>query len=316
MAEEKVEPRETSWRQLLPWTELFRGFQVALDLNKLALAAAGILVMAFGWWLLAVLFTAGEAAVQRRTGPAPTSPQQQRRGRRLEAVQTRPRPLEPDARDGRPRRHRARAWTASTSSTATTNTRLYEDAVGSYRTPRPGDPARWRPATTPWPPLKAAQEEPATTPEERAAKETSVADAQKKLGEAETALQSLRLGNLVNLLTDEKLSQAQRRSHSGGEGRALAALYLGDPGPVKPYARLATVALDRGPRAESVPDGDGPARQAVGDRPLLGLVADAADPGPDRADRQAPVAGRLLLQPRRGRLAAHLFPVRAALDRG
>ena len=72
MAEEKVEPRETSWRQLLPWTELFRGFQVALDVNKLALAAAGILVMAFGWWLLAVLFTAGETDV-RRTGPAPTS---------------------------------------------------------------------------------------------------------------------------------------------------------------------------------------------------------------------------------------------------
>ena len=61
MAEEKVETRETSWRQLLPWTELFRGFQVALDLNKLALAAAGILVMAFGWWLLARLFTAGES---------------------------------------------------------------------------------------------------------------------------------------------------------------------------------------------------------------------------------------------------------------
>ena len=61
MAEEKVEPRETSWRQLLPWTELFRGFQVALDLNKLALAAAGILAMAFGWWLLALLFTAGES---------------------------------------------------------------------------------------------------------------------------------------------------------------------------------------------------------------------------------------------------------------
>ncbi len=61
MAEENVETRETSWRRLLPWTELFRGFQVALDLNKLALAAAGILVMAFGWWLLALLFSAGES---------------------------------------------------------------------------------------------------------------------------------------------------------------------------------------------------------------------------------------------------------------
>ncbi len=56
MAEDKIEGREMSWRQLLPWTELFRGFQVAFDPNKLLLAAAGILVMAFGWWLLAVIF--------------------------------------------------------------------------------------------------------------------------------------------------------------------------------------------------------------------------------------------------------------------
>ncbi|HTU16634.1 MAG TPA: hypothetical protein VMG10_01115 [Gemmataceae bacterium] len=56
MAEGKIDGREATWRQLLPWTELFRGFQVAFDLNKLLLAAAGILVMAFGWWLLAVVF--------------------------------------------------------------------------------------------------------------------------------------------------------------------------------------------------------------------------------------------------------------------
>ncbi len=59
MAEEKVEVREVSWRQLVPWTELFRGFQVALEPNKLLLAAAGIFVMAFGWWLLAVIFSSG-----------------------------------------------------------------------------------------------------------------------------------------------------------------------------------------------------------------------------------------------------------------
>jgi hypothetical protein len=58
MAEDKVEAREVSWRQLLPWTEIFRGFGVALDLNKLLLAAAGILVMSFGWWLLAIVFGA------------------------------------------------------------------------------------------------------------------------------------------------------------------------------------------------------------------------------------------------------------------
>lgn len=56
MAEGKIEGREVSWQQLLPWTQLFRGFQVAFDPNKLLLAAAGILVMAFGWWLLAVIF--------------------------------------------------------------------------------------------------------------------------------------------------------------------------------------------------------------------------------------------------------------------
>jgi len=56
MAEDKIDGREVTWRQLLPWTELFRGFQVAFDLNKMLLAAAGILVMAFGWWLLAVCF--------------------------------------------------------------------------------------------------------------------------------------------------------------------------------------------------------------------------------------------------------------------
>jgi hypothetical protein len=63
MADERTEPRELSWRQLLPWAELFRGFQVALDLNKLLLAAAGIVVMAFGWWLLSVIFTAGDPKV-------------------------------------------------------------------------------------------------------------------------------------------------------------------------------------------------------------------------------------------------------------
>jgi hypothetical protein len=56
MAEDKVEPREINWRQLMPWTVLFQGFRVALDPNKLVLAAAGILAMALGWWLLSVIF--------------------------------------------------------------------------------------------------------------------------------------------------------------------------------------------------------------------------------------------------------------------
>jgi hypothetical protein len=56
MAEDKVEPREVNWRQLMPWTTLFQGFRVALDPNKLVLAAAGILLMALGWWVLSVIF--------------------------------------------------------------------------------------------------------------------------------------------------------------------------------------------------------------------------------------------------------------------
>jgi hypothetical protein len=68
MAEAKVDGREATWRGLLPWTELFRGFQVALDLNKLLLAAAGIVVMAFTWWLLSLIF--GATYGQQPTWPA------------------------------------------------------------------------------------------------------------------------------------------------------------------------------------------------------------------------------------------------------
>jgi hypothetical protein len=58
MAEEKLDAREMTWRNLLPWTVLFQGFQVALDLNKLLLAAAGIFVMWGGWALLSLIFAA------------------------------------------------------------------------------------------------------------------------------------------------------------------------------------------------------------------------------------------------------------------
>src|SRR5262249_38142633 len=61
MTEDKIEPREINWRQLLPWTVLFRSFGVAMGFSKLCLAAAGILVMAVGWWLLAFVFYAGFA---------------------------------------------------------------------------------------------------------------------------------------------------------------------------------------------------------------------------------------------------------------
>src|SRR5262245_60391954 len=62
MAEDRIDSRETSWKQLVPWTELFKTFQIALDLNKMLLAAAGILVMWAAWSLLALLFYVGYQA--------------------------------------------------------------------------------------------------------------------------------------------------------------------------------------------------------------------------------------------------------------
>ena len=45
-----------SYRTALPWTNIFRCFQIALDPRKLLVAAAGILLMSFSWWLLSNLF--------------------------------------------------------------------------------------------------------------------------------------------------------------------------------------------------------------------------------------------------------------------
>jgi hypothetical protein len=58
MAEQKPDARDVTWRRLVPWTEIFNGFKLTLDPNKFFLAAAGILVMAFAWWFLAVVFGA------------------------------------------------------------------------------------------------------------------------------------------------------------------------------------------------------------------------------------------------------------------
>src|SRR4051812_32121792 len=57
MAEERPDSSELSFRQFMPWTQIFRGFRIALNPKSLLLAAAGILVMAFGWWLLALIFS-------------------------------------------------------------------------------------------------------------------------------------------------------------------------------------------------------------------------------------------------------------------
>jgi hypothetical protein len=45
-----------SFRATFPWMEIFRCFQVALDPRKLLVAAAGILVMSLGWYLLSAVF--------------------------------------------------------------------------------------------------------------------------------------------------------------------------------------------------------------------------------------------------------------------
>src|SRR5215470_15747989 len=45
-----------SYRTALPWTNIFRCFQIALDPRKLFVAAVGILVMSFSWWLLSHMF--------------------------------------------------------------------------------------------------------------------------------------------------------------------------------------------------------------------------------------------------------------------
>jgi hypothetical protein len=54
MVDDRTDSRELNVRQLLPWTEIFRGFQVAIDPKKLLLAAVGILIMSLGWWVLSL----------------------------------------------------------------------------------------------------------------------------------------------------------------------------------------------------------------------------------------------------------------------
>ncbi len=54
-----VGPSETpafNFKKAFLWTEIFRTFQVALDPRKLLVAAAGILVMSIGWYLLSLIF--------------------------------------------------------------------------------------------------------------------------------------------------------------------------------------------------------------------------------------------------------------------
>ncbi len=56
MADGRDEAPATGAPQRYLWTNLFRSFQVALDPRKLLVAAAGILVMSFGWYVLSATF--------------------------------------------------------------------------------------------------------------------------------------------------------------------------------------------------------------------------------------------------------------------
>jgi len=56
MADGRDQSPGFSYRAALPWTNIFRCFQVALDPRKLFVAALGILVMSFLWWLLSNIF--------------------------------------------------------------------------------------------------------------------------------------------------------------------------------------------------------------------------------------------------------------------
>jgi hypothetical protein len=56
MAAGQTETPQFNFRKAFLWTEIFRTFQVALDVRKLLAAAAGILVMSLGWYVLSAIF--------------------------------------------------------------------------------------------------------------------------------------------------------------------------------------------------------------------------------------------------------------------
>lgn len=56
MADGRDQPAGFNYRTALPWTNIFRCFQIALDPRKLFIAAGGILTMSFSWWVLSNVF--------------------------------------------------------------------------------------------------------------------------------------------------------------------------------------------------------------------------------------------------------------------
>jgi hypothetical protein len=239
MAEERIEPRETSWRQLLPWTELFRGFQVALDVNKLALAAIGILVMALGWWLLAVLFSTG--AGDRLSGPNDAAKTNAEQWNRFKRDRDRWNLLHETAGAGKADVTEDE-WDQLDSYDEYL---IYQDAVAQYK----ASESQWAGAV-------AARNDALAKLKEAQNKavnlqgDPDVNKAQKNLDDAETKLHDLRLDDLVKLLTDPTISQAHNQARiPETKARKLAALSMGEPHAVLPYARLSTWPWfeDRGP---------------------------------------------------------------------
>src|SRR5436190_3664569 len=74
MADDRFDTRPSNFLESLPWTELFRTFRVALDPKKLLLAAAGILVMACGWWVISVAFYNAWSMPLKKNYQAPSTP--------------------------------------------------------------------------------------------------------------------------------------------------------------------------------------------------------------------------------------------------
>ncbi|MDW8197168.1 MAG: hypothetical protein RMJ56_06135 [Gemmataceae bacterium] len=56
MADGRDQSSGFNYRTFLPWTQIFRCFQIALDPRKLFVAALGIFVMSFLWWVLSNIF--------------------------------------------------------------------------------------------------------------------------------------------------------------------------------------------------------------------------------------------------------------------
>lgn len=78
MAEGQTGARNESW-QAAPWAKLFSAFRIAILPSKLFLAAAGILVMALGWWVLswaAYGLSSKPMPEDDRYLPSATTPQQ------------------------------------------------------------------------------------------------------------------------------------------------------------------------------------------------------------------------------------------------